>query len=152
MKIKIVILVELTLYSFIVLACVYFSATIGHVHTPTPATHLDKLSDKQLSGLMLLFGRVEMVTCWPASYPAKTKMFTSVVKVNVTIFVINMHISVVDQSQIGHVSFSNNMGILLAYSQCGDNLSHSIALLGAQFLQSPNNASGALVICSLPLP
>lgn len=85
MKIKIVILVELKLYSFIVLACLYFSATVGHVHISTPATHLDKMSDK-LFGLILLFDRVEMVAYWPAPYPAKTEMFTSVVRVNMSPF------------------------------------------------------------------
>lgn len=86
MKIKIVSLAEIKLYSFVVLACVYFSATIGHVHTSTPAAHLDKLSDKQLFGIMPLFGSVEMVAYWPASYPAKTKMFTSVAKGNMSPF------------------------------------------------------------------
>lgn len=39
----------------------------------------------------------------------------------------------------------------MARSQCDVNLSQLIALLGAQLCQCPNNVSGALVICCLPV-
>lgn len=40
----------------------------------------------------------------------------------------------------------------MARGQYDVNLSQLIALLGAQLCQCPNNVSGALVICCVPLP
>lgn len=125
--------------------------SLGQVHTPTLVTHLDKLSDKQLCGIMLVVGWVGIVAGWLSSY---LRLAYSVSPLIVGSFLkICMYLyTTIHMDHVSQQRAFNNKDILMACSQCNVNLSQLIALLGAHLCLYPSSVSEARVICRLPLP